>query len=173
METGDFLNLSANETRDRRQLMKAPFEVQPAGSGSVNRVKKPFVPAKWAWHYRTLCRLRNELQDHRVILLADAGEPTRRPGREIADFATEEFSRDLILAELSHNQEALSEIDAALERIELGTYGICEKTGKPIPASRLKAVPSTRFSREAEISLERAGQASRVHIRELHSVRKV
>ncbi|MDD5372684.1 MAG: TraR/DksA family transcriptional regulator [Sulfurimonas sp.] len=46
---------------------------------------------------------------------------------------------------LLHNLEAeAAEIDAALERIKAGTYGICEKTGKPIPAERLMANPYAR-----------------------------
>lgn len=38
----------------------------------------------------------------------------------------------------------MAEIDAALGRIQAGTYGICEKTGSPIPLERLKANPSAR-----------------------------
>jgi len=150
--------------------MKAPFEVQP--SGPVTR-SKPKVPTKWAWHYRTLCHLRKKLLDHRSMLLEEAKESLRRPDRDAADFATEEFNRDLVLAELSHNQDALYEIDAALKRIEAGSYGVCEQTGKRIPAPRLKAVPSTRFSCEAEVRLEKRGLAPRLQIGELHSPREV
>ncbi|WP_326847970.1 TraR/DksA family transcriptional regulator, partial [Bacillus safensis] len=46
------------------------------------------------------------------------------------------------------------EIDAALKRMEDGTYGICEKTGKEIPYERLKAVPYTRYSIDAKKSEE-------------------
>jgi RNA polymerase-binding transcription factor DksA len=53
----------------------------------------------------------------------------------------------------SFEQEALYEIDAALKRIEDGTYGICELTGKPIPWERLEAIPWTRFSLEAQNQL--------------------
>jgi DnaK suppressor protein len=42
-------------------------------------------------------------------------------------------------------QQTLSEIDAALQRIEDGTYGICENCGKPIGAERLAAIPWTRL----------------------------
>jgi RNA polymerase-binding protein DksA len=42
-------------------------------------------------------------------------------------------------------RDTLAEIDAALQRIEDGTYGICEVCGKPIGADRLNAIPWTRL----------------------------
>jgi RNA polymerase-binding transcription factor DksA len=152
--------------------MTAPPYLQ----GSTLASRKPngtVVPTKWTWHYRTLCRLRNELMEHRCTLIQDSKETTRRPGREIADWATDEFNRDLLMAELSHNQDALYEVDAALRRIETGTYGICEESGQPIPAARLKAVPATRFTCDSERSLEKNGLAEHVHLGRLRSLREV
>jgi RNA polymerase-binding transcription factor DksA len=42
-------------------------------------------------------------------------------------------------------QEALDEVDAAIQRLEAGNYGICEECGKPIGAARLEAMPAARF----------------------------
>jgi hypothetical protein len=72
----------------------------------------------------------------------------------MADAATDSFDRDLVLGLVSFEQEGLYEIDAALKRIEDGTYGVCELTSKPIPWERLAAIPWTRFSIEAENQLE-------------------
>jgi DnaK suppressor protein len=47
--------------------------------------------------------------------------------------------RDLVLGLASFEQEGLYEVDAALKRIEDGSYGFCELTGKPIPRARLEA----------------------------------
>jgi RNA polymerase-binding protein DksA len=56
---------------------------------------------------------------------------------------------------LDENEEALIEqIDAALARIDDGTYGICVKTGEPIPVERLRALPWASMTVEAA---ERAG----------------
>jgi hypothetical protein len=49
-----------------------------------------------------------------------------------ADAATNSFDRDLVLGLASFKQEGLYEIDAALERIDNGTYGVCELTGQLI-----------------------------------------
>ena len=49
---------------------------------------------------------------------------------------------------ISHLVSEIQEIDAALARIENGTYGVCEKTGEPIDVERLKAYPVARVSVE-------------------------
>jgi RNA polymerase-binding transcription factor DksA len=45
----------------------------------------------------------------------------------------------------SELRESLEEVDAALKRLEEGTYGICEVCGKPIGAARLEAMPAARL----------------------------
>ena len=50
------------------------------------------------------------------------------------------FDRDFALSLLSSDQDALYEIDEAIKRIEKGTYGVCELTGKSIPKARLEAI---------------------------------
>jgi YteA family regulatory protein len=58
-----------------------------------------------------------------------------------ADVGTEMFEREKDLSLYLKDRETLREIDAALERIENGTYGICTVSGKPIPLERLEAIP--------------------------------
>mgnify|MGYP003574500563 CR=1 FL=1 len=53
--------------------------------------------------------------------------------------------------------EKMAEIEEALRRIQKGTYGVCELTGKMIPRARLDAIPWTRFTVEAQSQLEREG----------------
>jgi len=62
---------------------------------------------------------------------------------EVADKLEEYESNNSILNQLDNQ---LNEVNAALDRIEKGTYGICEKCGKPIEKDRLEANPSARFS---------------------------
>src|SRR5882724_7540663 len=52
--------------------------------------------------------------------------------------------------------------DFALSRIELGTYGVCEMSGKQIPRARLEAIPFARFTVECQSQLEKQNKASRV-----------
>lgn len=102
-----------------------------------------------------LLRLREDLFGEIQQLASEACEETPNYSMHMADAATDSFDRDLVLGLVSFEQEGLYEIDAALKRIEDGTYGICELTGKPIPWERLAAIPWTRFSIEAENQLER------------------
>jgi len=76
-------------------------------------------------------------------------------GQHMADAGTDTFDRDFALSLVSSEQEALSEIEAAIKRVYDGTYGICEITGKPIAKDRLLAVPFTRYSTEAQKDIER------------------
>ena len=75
----------------------------------------------------------------------------------MADSGTDNFDRDFALSLLSSDQDAIYEIEEALKRIEKDTYGICELTGKPIPKTRLEAIPWTRFTVQAQAQLEREG----------------
>jgi RNA polymerase-binding transcription factor DksA len=82
----------------------------------------------------------------------------------MADAGTDTYDRDFALGMLSSEQDALYEIDEALNRIRDGTYGICEVTGKPIEATRLEAIPWTRFSAAAEKQLEREGAVRKTRL---------
>ena len=101
-------------------------------------------------------------------LAEDALEDTPGYSIHMADAGTDSFDRDLILGLASFEHEALYEVDAALQRIDDGTYGICEVTGQLIPWKRLEAIPWTRFSIEAEVQLEILG--TNPHIGSLRTV---
>jgi RNA polymerase-binding transcription factor DksA len=119
------------------------------------------VPHKWKKHYRHLIELRNYLLTCQDELATDAKEKQTAFSLHMADAATDSFDRDLALSRISSEQDAVYEIDEALDRIRDGAYGFCELTGKPIEAARLEAIPWTRFSREAEATLEKNGTIRR------------
>jgi len=83
-------------------------------------------------------------------------------GMHQADAGSDAYDRDFALSLLSQEQDALYEIDQALKRIELGTYGVCEMSGKPILHARLEAIPFARFTVECQSQLEKQNKASRV-----------
>ncbi len=82
----------------------------------------------------------------------------------MADAGTDSYDRDVALSMLSHEQDAIYEIEQALNRIRNGTYGICELTGKRIARGRLAAIPWTRFSVAAERALEREGAVAHARL---------
>ena len=63
-------------------------------------------------------------------------------GSDLGDAGSDTYDRDLSLSLLSEGSSAVLEIDEALNRIERGTYGICEMSGRSIPLPRLRAAPS-------------------------------
>jgi hypothetical protein len=89
------------------------------------------------------------------------------------DTATGESDDDRALSELSAKDARSFEVDQALQRIMYGACGICELTGRRIPAARLRAVPWTRLSATSERELERNGAMGRPGLGLLWSVRKV
>jgi len=72
----------------------------------------------------------------------------------MADIGTDNYEQEFALGLMDSEVELLREIDDALKRIENGTYGICEGTGKPIPKARLEAQPWARYCVEYARMLE-------------------
>ena len=83
-------------------------------------------------------------------------------GMHQADAGSDAYDRDFALSLLSQEQDSLYEIDEALKRLDSGTYGNCEISGKPIPHPRLEALPFTRYTVECQAELEKRNRFSRV-----------
>ncbi|HEY3662920.1 MAG TPA: TraR/DksA C4-type zinc finger protein [Chthoniobacterales bacterium] len=113
-----------------------------------------------------------QLRDAMVDSMAGVAQDTLRAraegseasafGMHQADAGSDAYDRDFALSLLSQEQDALYEIDEALKRIELGTYGKCEMSGKPIMHARLEAIPFARYTVECQSQLEKQSKASRV-----------
>jgi DnaK suppressor protein len=74
---------------------------------------------------------------------------------DMADRASSESDRALELRTRDRQRKLIAKIDAALKRIDDGTYGFCEETGEPIGIARLDARPIATLSLEAQESHER------------------
>lgn len=113
-----------------------------------------------------------QLRDAMVDSMAGVAQDTLRSraegseasafGMHQADAGSDAYDRDFALSLLSQEQDALYEIDQALKRIDLGTYGVCEMSGKHILRARLEAIPFARFTVECQSQLEKQSKASRV-----------
>lgn len=127
----------------------------PAGKSTGGRPKS--VRPEWAKYYAMLMDLRDRLRHQMEGLAKESAEEMTGYSLHMADSGTDNFDRDFALSLLSADQDAVYEIEEALKRIEKGTYGKCELTGKAIPKSRLDAIPWTRFTVEAQSQLEKDG----------------
>jgi RNA polymerase-binding transcription factor DksA len=141
----------------------------PKKTKAVEAIEARDVPEKFKRFHKLLMDMRKSLTEgierHSEETLKrsvkeDAGDLSAY-GQHMADAGTDTFDRDFALSLVSSEQEALSEIDAAIKRIRDGTYGVCEITGKPISKERLLAVPFTRYSAEAQKQIERNRHHSR------------
>jgi len=132
---------------------------------------RPKVNPKWARHCENLTRLRDEVLAKKETLAENANVSGESGvlGEHLADAATDSYDRDWALSMLSSEQSALYEIEAALDRISRGTYGICELTGRPIESGRLLAIPWARFCAAAQRELEAKGVVGRTQLAEVGS----
>lgn len=129
---------------------------QPLASVKKNGTAKKIKP-EWAKFYDRLIELRDQLTRQMNGLAKESAQELAGYSLHMADSGTDNFDRDFALSLLSSDQDAIYEIEEALKRIEKDTYGICELTGKPIPRTRLEAIPWTRFTVQAQAQLEREG----------------
>ena len=77
------------------------------------------------------------------------------PAADLADRATVETDRSIELRTRDRERKLIAKIDAALMRIEEGTYGYCEETAEPIGIKRLEARPIATLTIEAQERHER------------------
>ena len=116
---------------------------------------EPFMNDRQRWYFRAkLQRWKSDiLKEARETLEALQQENANHP--DLADRASSETDRAIELRARDRQRKLISKIDAALQRIEEGTYGYCEETGEPISLKRLDARPIATLSIEAQERHER------------------
>jgi RNA polymerase-binding protein DksA len=114
-------------------------------------------------HYRRALESERERLRHAVgavhhdgSLLDETGDLAIGSGDHLADSASETFLRELDGGLEENAEHLLVEIDAALGRIDNGTYGLCVACGRPIGADRLEAVPYATLCIDDKRALERS-----------------
>ena len=172
----------AKKKQPAKKKASAPKAVRPSRNGEKSRGKiltptqailgnnhkekklDPFVRGQ----KDKLLQLRDAMVDSMAGVAKDnlrsraEGSEASAFGMHQADAGSDAYDRDFALSLLSQEQDALYEIDQALKRIDLGSYGVCEMSGKPISHARLEAIPFARFTVECQSQLEKQNKASRV-----------
>lgn len=142
----------------------------PAGKGSVRlppipaaikAAPKVEAPAKFRREYR---RWLDRLISLRHRLLAE-GEHLEEEGLKaleqevsvdhMADYGSDMSEQDTTLALIESKTEALRDVDDAIRRIEVKTYGLCEECEQMIPPGRLELLPHTRYCVKCQEKRER------------------
>lgn len=116
---------------------------------------EPFMSARQLEYFRRkLLRWKEEIVRESNMTLQHLQEDTAQEP-DIADRASSETDRALELRARDRQRKLIAKIDAALKRIEDGSYGFCEETGDPIGLKRLEARPIATLSIEAQERHER------------------
>jgi len=118
--------------------------------------KEKFMNAKMKEYFKQkLTNWKNELLKESSQTLNNLqNENEAKP--DITDRASEEIDRSFELRTRDRERKLINKIDAALQRIEDGSYGYCDETGDPISIKRLEARPVATLSLEAQEMHERA-----------------
>ena len=118
--------------------------------------KEKFMNAKMKEYFRQkLVSWKNDLLKESSQTLSNLqNENEAKP--DITDRASEEIDRSFELRTRDRERKLINKIDAALQRIEDGSYGYCDETGDPISIKRLEARPVATLSLEAQEMHEKA-----------------
>ena len=118
--------------------------------------KEKFMNAKMKEYFRQkLVNWKNDLLKESSQTLNNLQiENEAKP--DLTDRASEEIDRSFELRTRDRERKLINKIDAAIKRIEDGSYGYCEETGEPISIKRLEARPVATLSIEAQEMHERA-----------------
>ena len=128
--------------------MPLPPDYQPAKNES-------FMNSKQLEYFRQkLYRWRSDLLDESSNTLIHLQEESG-PLPDFADRASTETDRSIELRTRDRERKLINKINAALKRVEEGTYGYCEETGDPISLRRLEARPIATLSIDAQERHER------------------
>ena len=107
---------------------------------------------------------RTRLQGIRDGLQREQEDATSETGGELSSFdqhpgdsGTETFEMEKNVSLLEQVDDELLEVEAAVQRLERGSYGTCQVCGRPIGDERLEAMPATRFCIEDQAKAERQG----------------
>ena len=102
-----------------------------------------------------------ELRDQMTHMIRDTTEDvkdadqTKGYSQHQADEGTDDFNRTITLEVTSKEFDILRQIEHALEKIEEGTYGICDISGEEIPLARLEAIPYAAMTVKSQDKFEK------------------
>jgi DnaK suppressor protein len=109
---------------------------------------------------KRLLQAREEIIGQMKLRNGSAQEIGQNGIQDIGDESVTIYNRHLLMS-LSENERAkLFEVDEALDRIENGSFGICEECDEPIAVKRLEAIPNARYCIRCKEELEKISEES-------------
>ena len=119
--------------------------------------KEKFMNAKMKEYFRQiLINWKDDLLKESSQTLNNLQNDENSAKSDLTDRASDEIDKTFELRTRDRERKLINKIEAALKRIEDGTYGYCEETGEPISLKRLQARPIATLSLEAQENHEKA-----------------
>ena len=137
------------------QGMNPQHQPQPHAQGALTKAQQEELRRVLEAKRTQLLHVLREHEDMEEI--RDESSLEREPG-DAADLAESSIEDHDRIAKAEHDLELLEEVDHALTRMDSGTYGLSEASGRPIPYERLRAVPWARLDAD---EAERSEHSSR------------
>ena len=138
------------ESKKTVSIVRQPVKANPESELPAQRLTKTYLTKEELKHFQQiLLEKRAEVLRDLEIMRASLQDENNSEGinssysMHMADHGTETLDREQRFMFIARDERYLSYIDKALERIKNGVYGICAKSGLPIPKERLEAVPHT------------------------------
>ncbi|WP_308368701.1 TraR/DksA C4-type zinc finger protein [Streptomyces sp. ISL-36] len=157
------MTVAAKKTAGGVTTAEEEVAVPPARAGdlAVRPGEDPWTPEEVAEARAGLesevVRLRAELLHSQEELTGLMRDPGDGAGHDEADTGTKNITREHELALAANAREMLEQTEHALERLDAGTYGLCEVCGKPIGKARMQAFPRATLCVEDKQKQERRG----------------
>ncbi len=145
----------------KKTAAKKPATSNKAKNTTTRKPKEP-GPDEYSKAFlkemkKMLLQMREELLEDVTRSVKEESNHLRFDVGDFYDHASEDRQRELALTLSNRERDKLMLIEQALKRVEEGTYGICEVTGEKIGEERLRVLPFTMLSVEAQEEIERGG----------------
>lgn len=133
--------------------------LQPSAAGQDQKMRNTMALTKTeiARFAKRLEEMRNRLASSLQINTAEVKKPDESTGysQHQADQGSDDFDRKVNLELTSQEFVVFRQVERALEKIQEGTYGVCDISGDEIPKARLEAMPYAATTVQAQEKLER------------------
>jgi DnaK suppressor protein len=127
-----------------------------------------------------LAKMREQLSEMKTKLLSEMDsemraerEGNKDEGMDTYDLASEERDREINFILSDRERVKIKQVDDALDRLDEGTYGVCESCGLEIAEERLQAMPFTRLCRDCQQEQEKEAKSLRRFDDERNTYRKL
>lgn len=105
-----------------------------------------------------LLKMRQELLDDAARAYAESQTLGKDGVPDIGDMSSNSYNQEVLMNLSNAQRRAAADIDAALERIDAGAYGLCARCEEEIPARRMEVRPFSRYCVECKSEVEKYGE---------------